>query len=260
VSQFRSQRTTLCRRVTAFLEGRSCWQRQLREFLDDLQDRCKDVYIFGGALRDWTVFGSGFIPRDLDIVVDGCEMQILETAFRSVFQRHTRFGGLRLSIGGLPIDLWRLRDTWPIREGFVADCSIEGLAATAFLTTDAVAFNIAEETSIEAIAEAGFFESIALRLVELNLEATPSPVNCIVHALDISDRTGYNVGPKLARFMLDHSRETLQEMEAVQLRRFGTVRYPPANFSAWINAYRNRRSAIVSFGTRRETQLELLPA
>jgi len=257
VTSFAREKAVLFRRVMLFLAGPSPWQERLRVFLADLQHECEDVYLFGGAVRDWMIFGSRFVPRDLDVVVSGGDMTRLRDRFQSLIRRQNRFGGLRLSVAGFPIDLWELSDTWAIREGFVQDFSVQGLVRTAFLNLDAVAFRYGREASPHAIEQAGFFDAVSQRLLELNLEAAPSPAHCIVHALALAEKTGYDIGPKLLAYIVRHAECVVNELETIQQQRFGFIRYDQEHFLAWLERAQNPHLASIPFNLQRSTQMDL---
>src|SRR5690349_10205703 len=98
----------------------------IREVLDRVVERRWRAYIVGGTLRDVMLAPTSSFPRDIDIVISGVSEERLETTFLDLVNRRTRFGGLHLvtqfSYGGISssrgqvvFDVWRLEDTWGIR-------------------------------------------------------------------------------------------------------------------------------------------------
>lgn len=103
-----------------------------------------EVYVFSGMIRNFFLGESCF--RDLDIVVGDVDC-VLETIWAiddNVEVAFNSFGGLKLKIQNLTIDLWKLDKTWGIKkEGM--ELSPYSLIKTAFFNFSAIVFDYNNE-------------------------------------------------------------------------------------------------------------------
>ena len=75
-----------------------------------------NVYIFSGIIRNFFL-GESFY-RDLDIVVDSLDdiKDLILHNESDISVKTNSFGGLKLNVNGLNIDLWSIGNTWGIRK------------------------------------------------------------------------------------------------------------------------------------------------
>src|ERR1700736_2582933 len=98
----------LRRRFSRFLANHTPWKLPLRKTLRRIDQNDWNAVIFGGVLRDLTLFGNAQLPRDVDVVVAGASSKDLEAAFKDLICDRIRFGGFRLRPRGWLIDIWAL--------------------------------------------------------------------------------------------------------------------------------------------------------
>lgn len=112
--------------------------------LDRLLDRLSNVgesILLGGALRD--IILKNDIPRDLDFIVN--TESNLDDLFRSEFKyTKNRFGGYKLNIESIEIDIWKMEDHWAFKENIIKKDK-KNLKYTTFLNFDAVFYAIGSE-------------------------------------------------------------------------------------------------------------------
>lgn len=187
--------------VNDFLSRHSPWLPAVAEALRGLR-REPQVALFGGLLRDLVVFGRDARPRDVDLVVGGVTGEELAAAFHPYTQRATRFGGLQLRVEGVEIDLWPLEATWAFRTHRFSPPSFSELPRTTFLNVEAVAVvvQLGKDGAAGRVHDAGFFDAVAERRIEINFEDNPRPDLCLARSLDLAARLGYSIGPRLAGF------------------------------------------------------------
>jgi hypothetical protein len=184
------------RNTTAFKAARNprTLKRRIRRFLantksgpdvSDVITRLSDigrVALFGGALRDLALHGRTASPRDIDIVVQ-CEADRDLAQCLAGFQpRRNRFGGFRFRTERWSFDVWRVEDTWAIREGLVKTNRLDDLIHTTFFDWDALLY---EPKSGSIIALPHYFERLASPVVDINLPDNPNPLGTLVRALRI---------------------------------------------------------------------------
>lgn len=135
-----------------------------------------DVYLFGGLLRDLAFFGRHGFDSDLDLVVDG-GWDVCRNYLEKLGARKNKFGGYRLIVAGWPVDVWHARETWAIREGFVAYHGISSLTKTTILNWDAILMNWRTK---QFIASDDYLDDIERRCLDVVLAENPNPIGMAV--------------------------------------------------------------------------------
>lgn len=112
--------------------------------LDTLLDRLTDVgesILLGGALRD--IILKEDIPRDLDFIVN--TESDLDHLFGSEFKyTKNRFGGYKVNIESIEVDIWRMEDHWAFKENVIKKDK-RNLKHTTFLNFDAIFYTVGSE-------------------------------------------------------------------------------------------------------------------
>lgn len=88
--------------------------------------------VVGGAVRDWSI---GRAPRDIDIVTEAASSRVRDWALAFKAKRNS-FGGWKIDLDGVTVDLWALEDNWAHRQGLAPRGGLETLKHTAFLNID----------------------------------------------------------------------------------------------------------------------------
>jgi hypothetical protein len=196
---------------------------ELRNALRTFEVEGCSAFVVGGFLRDLMLCGASANPRDIDIVFDGTSADKVEYFFWNHKERKNRFGGIRLRLGDCPFDVWSLGDTWAFRNEKVHHVEFASFPKTTFLNIDAIAFKWGN-TSEDKIFSNGFFESILTRTLEINMEENPFPETCVVRSLMMASMLNFGIGPKLATYILRHSKTTsLKELQRIQKVHYGFV-------------------------------------
>lgn len=223
----------LRRYTTAFLASRSPWLRPLTHALGHLLSP-RPLYLFGGLLRDLLVLGPTAVPRDVDIVVGDTTLEELADALGRFVDRRTRFGGLQLTVEGVPIDIWPLAETWAFNQPGSPPPSFAALPLTTFLNVEAVALEVLADGRTGRLHTHGFFEGVLSETLELNFEDNPSPALCVVRSLDLASRLGFRIGPRLNRYLAGHlCAMSVEELARRQAAEGGCLRCSEDVIRAW---------------------------
>lgn len=153
----------------------------LKEFLDLISQTVPegDIYIFGGMLRDLTLFGVTGFTSDIDIVVDG-DWDLAYPKLMKLGAIKNKFGGLRLCHGKVPIDIWLAKETWAVRNGYVSYGGVASLVETTVINWDAILMNWRTKSFIY---RDNYFEDIDNRYIDIVLEYNPNPLGMFVRIL-----------------------------------------------------------------------------
>jgi hypothetical protein len=177
------------------------------------------------------------MPRDVDIVVDGCSTEQLRYLFNDLPHRTTRFGGLRLD-HGITVDIWSLQDTWAFKNLLFAPSFTE-LPKTTFLNVEAVVAGLHDRR--RPILSAGFFEGIEEEILNINLEHNPYPALCVIRALTLAAELRFSLSKQLASYIVDHAHVfPVDALMEAQRSHYGIDRYDSETVTTWIRAISNQ--------------------
>ncbi len=218
--------------------------------LDQIVERGWKTYVVGGTLRDVMLAPPSAFPRDIDLIVVGPSQDAMENAFSDLITRKTRFGGLHLVrpfdcgvitrvSGEVLFDIWRLEDTWGIRDQDLPP-TIENFVRTPFLNIDSVAIEVCSpeaqrKRGHQKVAECGFFRALSTHTLEINYEPNPYPLVCIVRTLIMAAKLKFSLAPSLASFVLDYSRwGSIEDLVRAQISHYGLVRCGVDELRYWL--------------------------
>lgn len=219
--------------------------------------------LFGGTLRD-VLIEHRAKPRDIDIVVDVSDVDALSHAFREYVVRRTRFGGLRLKIADIPLDVWPLSSTWGYQK-VRQDVSFRTLPSTTFLNIEAIATELVPSPGkSRQIYESGFFDAIRTRQLDVNLVDNPFPLLAVCRAVFLARRLSFGVRRNLMEYLLQNSRGYgEQDYLDMQRKHYGTVVLPHSELLRSLDvvakAVAQNRST-VRLAPLQPAQLEFWPA
>ncbi|WP_223639328.1 hypothetical protein [Corallococcus sp. EGB] len=197
----------------------------MRTLLDVFRAHDWEVFVFGGTLRDLLAVSATAAPRDVDLVVAGATGEALRAAFARQLVRVNRFGGLRLQVQKLPVDIWTLESTWAFQQKLVPGGDFAQLPRTTFLNVEAVAAEMdTRKGRARQVYGDAFFRAVREQVLEINLEENPYAGLCVVRSLLTARKLHYALGPRLARYLAHHgSRIDGAELEAIQRSHYGRV-------------------------------------
>ena len=249
----------------------------IEEVVGRITERGWRGYIVGGMLRDIMLAPSmNALPRDIDLIVVGPSQAALQDAFFDLTVRKTRFGGLHLVRpfeDGIPakdrsdvlFDLWRLEDTWGLREQGLLP-TIENFVKTPFLNIDSAAMELFPANGREKLVEFGFFEALTTRTLDINYSRNPFPLVCIVRSLLMAAKLDFALSHRLAAFVCGYSRwGTFDDLMQAQISHYGQGSCTATELTGWIEQLNVKlgaganRIAIQVDSTRRKALWEAWP-
>lgn len=178
-----------------------------------------EVGLFGGSVRDLVISENFMNFRDLDLVVSGPSNEELLFAVHSLDFQRTQFGGYRILMNGIKVDMWALDATWAYREGLLSP-TFSNLPRSAFLTVDAVVVTLGERK----LYEYRFFESIKHGIIDIALRENPLPALCVLRAFVLRRKYSYYFSDPLRKyietFWYKHY-EPIKELEKMQFIHYG---------------------------------------
>jgi len=109
----------------------------LTRFLRDHFREALSILIVGGALRD-LLLTPRRTPKDIDVVLEGIDPRDVYE-FPGAYKNF--FGGITLTYGDFSIDMWRLEDTYHLKE-FPLPSSVSGFLQGAPFNIDKIAYDL----------------------------------------------------------------------------------------------------------------------
>lgn len=177
---------------------------RIAELNDEVLTRLSEVgtvFVVGGLIRDLAFYGASERPTsDIDFVVTGRTKELDRLALR-LGAIPNRFGGFGLKRGGYKIDFWSLRNTWASVHKHSPVWAPKDLIRTTFFDWDGIIYNI-NNGQIHALPR--YIDRLHSRVVEINLESSPSIKGNLVRALRRLIMWDARPGAKLQRFIDKH--------------------------------------------------------
>ncbi|HRX87838.1 MAG TPA: hypothetical protein P5528_00200 [Steroidobacteraceae bacterium] len=195
-------RDQLRKRVNRFFAATDPLRADVVETLRGLEPYGR-VFVFGGAIRDLALYGSATFPSDIDVVMEAADFAPMVEHLRKSGAARNRFGGFRFTTKRWKFDVWRLEDTWALREGHVRGSTARTLLATTFFNWDAIAYDFSQK---RLLVQDGYFDKLDAGLLGINLAANPNPAGNARRALRMyaSGRAGLESG--LVQFVAANTR------------------------------------------------------
>ena len=199
-------RDQLRKRVSRFFAPTDPLRADVVDTLCELEPYGR-VLVFGGAIRDLALHGSAFFPSDIDVVIEAADFEPMVEHLRASGATRNRFGGFRFATKRWKFDVWRLEDTWALREGYVQGSTAEALLATTFFDWDAIAYDFSQR---RLLVQEEYFEKLEAGLLGINLPANPNPEGNARRALRIYASGRAGLESELAQFVAETTRSFWQ--------------------------------------------------
>lgn len=201
-----------------------CLSHEMCEILNEISAKT-DVYVFSGVIRNFFLGNPNF--RDLDIVVGDvdCVIKTIVSANRNVNLKVNSFGGVKVKIENLKIDLWGLGNTWGIKEEKM-DLSAYSLLKTAFFNFSAIVFDYNNAKFYYDNAFVDFLES---RIMDVVYTKNPNIPLCIINSYYYRDKYGFGLSLNLCYWiflnftMLAYKDKEKRIFDDVQKKHFSKI-------------------------------------
>lgn len=185
------------------------------------------TYLFSGILRNYFLEHYGK-PRDLDIVISrNTEYTNLET----ILQRYgdfklNAFGGFKLNIKGLSIDIWHIEDTWAIRNGYVKTDSMlieKAVLKSTFFNFSSILFDFKKEKFIYDDSFKNFYET---KTIDIVLEENLSELLCLINIIYYAENYQLSLSNKVKIYFIKRFfTYSKKDFEDIQINHFKSIKY-----------------------------------
>ncbi len=162
-----------------------------------------EIFLFGGAIREYNDSRFENMPRDFDIVIKKYTENInLDEVLTNFSYKKNRFEGYKINVDSLEFDVWEIENTWAFREEKVKcrkDEYSKKLQDTVFLNIDSVVYNLTRKKLYDYEYE----KAMKSRVLDVLLEENPYKELNMIRAILFKRKYNMSLSNKL--IMLFHS-------------------------------------------------------
>lgn len=177
-----------------------------------------EVYVFSGVIRNFFLKKSEF--RDLDLVLKD-EVNVEQVFEYADHIRKNSFGGYKIGIGELNIDVWYLKDTWALNYQKSLGFDLEKyVPSTAFFNFSAVIYSYRQK---EFFYTKYFLNFLKYKKIDVVYKPNLNYNLCIVSTIYYSHKYKLVISNKLLKFITYLHRAGNQEYSEVQIKHFGKI-------------------------------------
>ena len=204
-----------------------------------------DVLIFSGVIRDYWLKRNK-PARDLDFVIDeGEEGDIfVGHCFESRNAKINSFGGYKLLLDNLFVDVWTLKDTWGIVHE-KKDPNVIELVSSAFFNFSAIAYSIKQH---RFVIHKAFRDFLDTKEIDVLYDKNPNIPLCIVNSFYYSKELNLSLSPRLKQW-IQNNYQPDYDYSGEQERHWGEIKYSnevirnyigalfPCSSVVWVNEH-----------------------
>jgi hypothetical protein len=188
-------------------------------FLKKISDNY-DCYVFGGIIVDYIQGKNSH--RDIDIVVNGFDNK-LNTYIQTLNGKKNSFGGFKIEINKLLIDIWPIEKTWAFKRNRTLEFFLPmQLPSTSFFNATSIIFSISEK---KLYWNESFIKYISEKKIDILFEENPYPELCIVKTVDYL-KDGCEISSNLKKYINQFLDIKLDKIDDIQFKHYGYLKYP----------------------------------
>jgi len=151
-----------------------------------------NAVLFGGAIRS-IYFNQ--IPKDYDIVIS----PNTNCSYLELFpHKKNSFGGYKIKINNIYLDIWDLNITWAFREKYFKP-SFANLLNTTFFNIESITYNLNNKN----ICNDGFIKSVKTNTLEINFKHNPHVELCLLRIMKFNLQ-GFNIGNSILEYIKEY--------------------------------------------------------
>lgn len=201
---------------------------ELTKFLKKATEQV-DIYVFSGVIRNY--FLNKHEIRDLDFVVEDVS-KIIQLIGDYDFRKNS-FGGYKIKIGELNVDLWETKNTWAFKyQNQIEYQLFRVIPNTSFFNFSSVIYHL---NSKEFIFNDDFLNFLKTKELEVSFFPNPNYQLCVINTIYYSEKYKLTIGKNLKDFLVKYSKKMGSNFPDVQIKHFGKVMYSQKELEDKIN-------------------------
>ncbi|WP_318357733.1 hypothetical protein [Enterobacter sp.] len=200
---------------------------QAKALIDALASH-HQVWIFGGMIRDISLYGYEGFTSDIDVVFEGDREELCRILSSHSVEAQTtnKLGGVRFRYHHIDFDMWCLSDTWAFKENIIPLVDAKSLCQTTLMSWDAALYDVHRQ---EVIARDSYLDDLMAGYLEVVLRETPNETGSVVRILrTIYSKNVKKLGPVLCEFL----KQTLTRYDYHYLAEYEIAHYSSKSFTS----------------------------
>ena len=206
-----------------------------KKFLSDILKHT-DILIFGGVIREFILNDLQKVEhRDIDLVITSINEKIEDILSNFLVKRNS-FGGYKLKVNDKDIDLWKLDETWGIKNKAPLFNNVsEFLPETSFFNINAVAFSL---KSNKLLLSEGFKNFLDKRILDIEFKPNPLPALCFIKTYEYILKYKVSLSNKLIDFLATNiNSKMIKDFDKIQSKHFGFQKFSIDELSDFYNNF-----------------------
>jgi hypothetical protein len=193
----------------------------VRYFIDKLNTKTK-IYLFSGIIRDFFIKTKKDTFRDIDIIIE--DDIAIELLFENIKYEKNSFGGYKILIDSINIDLWVIRKTWALNNGQLKleFDYINELPKTTFFNFSSIIYSLQDK---KFIIGKDFLRFLRDKEIDIVSQSNPYPELCIVNSFYYSDKLNIKLAKKLRIYIINNYVNNIDKCEVIQIKHFNEIKY-----------------------------------
>ena len=196
------------KKVDEYFTKLSYESKEIKNLLESLK-KYGELILLGGAIRDILIKDDN--PRDIDLIIDTNKNLDANREIDKILDKYTacqknRFGGYKLNIDGIELDIWTMDNHWAFKNKLLTR-KIDNLKYSTFLNFDSIWYNLYNKERNNKYEYTFFNDCIKnnqiniisnkKELVELN----PTKDINIVRILNIKNEWNLDIGDSVKKYV-----------------------------------------------------------
>lgn len=188
-----------------------------------------DVFIFSGVIRNFLIGISE--NRDLDIVVKDIDNIIIPKRYwRNIRFSKNSFGGYKVKIGQLIVDVWDIERTWGIQNLRIKSTPYS-LIRTAFFNFSAITYDF---NKTKFIYDEDFLIFYKTKAMDVKYPDNPNVPLCILNTIYYAEKYSFNIRYNLCKWIVMNYNNNLDFM-GTQLKHYGKILISQSTITSFVD-------------------------
>ncbi len=186
----------------------------------ELVSQRTDVFLFSGIIRNYFLKNS--IIRDVDIVIESDDK--IQSLLKKYEYRINSFGGYKVRINNMEIDIWRMDRTWAINyHQTILNFDLEKyIPNTAFFNFSAIIYSINKK---EFIYTKHFLRFLRDKKMDAVYIPNANDHLCVVNSFYYSDKYNLKFSKNFSKIIIKIHSRIDKDYSSVQKKHFGEILY-----------------------------------
>ena len=198
-----------------------------------------DILIFGGVIREFVLNNFQKVEhRDIDLVITNLNDEV-KNYLNNYLVRINSFGGYKLKVNNKDIDLWKLGETWGIKnKAPLFNDVTDFLPETSFFNINAVAFSLKNNNLLYSEK---FKKFLSDRELDIEFKPNPMPGLCFIKTYEYKLKYKVSISDKLIKFLTSTIDEkNINSLDEIQKKHFGFQKFSIKELNQFRNELINK--------------------